>query len=208
MDNNYIEQNKDYFISLLREITRQGADIDKLINKLSNSDFFTAPASTKYHMSERGGLCEHCLNVFDNIIMLNETLHLNYDRETLLIVALLHDISKMNYYEETIINKKVYSPNGKKYDELGNFDWVSVKGYKTKESEDRFIYGSHEETAEYIIRKFIPLSLEESIAILSHMGGKGFDSSGVDLTPVYNKYSLAVLLHTADMLATYIQEKI
>lgn len=208
MDNNYIEKNKEYFISLLNNISRENANIEGLVAKLSRSDFFTAPASTKYHMSERGGLCEHSLNVYDNLVMLNEKFELGYTQDNLLIVGLLHDISKMNYYEETIINKKVYSENGKKFDELGKYDWVSEKGYKTRDTKDRFLYGNHEETSEYMVRSYIPLTPEESVAILNHMGGMGFDSSQTDLSSLYNRYSLAAILHAADMLATYIQEKI
>ena len=58
-----ITRNKEQFISLLRGVTREGSNIEGLINKLCSSDFFTAPASTKYHGAFKGGLCRHCLDV-------------------------------------------------------------------------------------------------------------------------------------------------
>ena len=158
---NVIETNKETFCTLLRQIRRDGAKIDDLIKKLESSDFFYAPASTKYHNSVKGGLCDHSLNVYYNLRSLVKNKHLEsfISEETILICGLLHDISKINVYEESIRNKKVYHELGKKYDNLGNFDWVSEKTYQMKDIKDRFIYGNHEETSEYMIRKYIPLKL-------------------------------------------------
>ena len=69
------------------------------------------------------------------------------------------------------------------------------------------MYGSHAMTSEYIIRQYIPLTLSESIAVLHHMGGKGFDSAQDNIATVFNQYNLATLLHLADMMATYIDER-
>lgn len=206
-----ILNNKTDFIGLLSEITREGADIEKLIKKLERSDFFYAPASTQYHNSFKGGLCDHCLNVCSNMLRLvemnAEMLGINPEevRESVIIVSLLHDISKMNTYEVGVKNEKVYSENGSKYDELGKFDWVSKRIYKTKE--DKFVYGSHESTSEYILRQFIPLTLEESVAVIHHMGSMSWDSAKDNIGEVFNKYWLALLLYQADMMSTYINER-
>ena len=65
LDNKQIEENKNYFIALIKSIKRDDSDIDSLIDYLENkSDFFTAPASTVYHNNFEGGLCEHSLNVY------------------------------------------------------------------------------------------------------------------------------------------------
>lgn len=203
--------NKFDFIGLLREVTREGSDIDKLVSKLEKSDFFYAPASTQYHNSFKGGLCDHCLNVCSNMLRLVE---MNADmlgidpeevRESVIIVSLLHDISKMNLYEIGVKNEKVYCENGSKYDELGNFEWVSKKIYKVRD--DKFIYGSHESTSEYMIRQFIPLSIDESVAIIHHMGSMSWDSAKDNIGEVFNKYWLALLLYQADMLSTYVNER-
>ena len=172
-----ISTNRDEYINLILSINREGAELEKLVNKLNNSDFFYAPASTEYHCGYEGGLCEYSLNVYRNLVRMCESLgNLDescYDPETLKIVALLHDISKMNIYEKYAKNTKVYSENGSKYDELGKFDWVSSLEYKVKK--DKFVYGNHEETSEYIARQFIPLTLDESVAIMHHMGGRSWD---------------------------------
>ena len=84
--NEKIEQNKQEFISLLRTNKREGARIEELISKLENSDFFTAPASTKYHASYKGGLCQHCLNVYNNLMMLNESKNIGVDNDSIIIV--------------------------------------------------------------------------------------------------------------------------
>lgn len=203
LTNEQLIDNKNEFIDMLRAITRNNCDIEGLIKKLEQSDFFEAPASTKYHGAFKGGLCRHCLDV--NIVLTNllKMNGLSYSDEAVTIVSLLHDLSKMNLYERTCFNKKVYSENGSKHDDGGKFDWVSEPGYKTKDVKDRFIYGNHEQTSEFMVRQFIPLELEESIAILHHHGGMGFDSAQLDISLIYDKYPLALMLHVADMICAY-----
>lgn len=203
-----MQTNHDEFIFLLQSINRNGADIQKLIDKLHNSDFFIAPASTKYHCAFPGGLVEHSLNVYYNLKHLVNYKQLNevISEDSIIITALLHDISKMNFYEKTYKNKKDYNPNGTQADKIGKFDWISEEGYKIKDNTDLFIYGNHEMNSEFMIRQFIPLKLEESVAILHHMGGMSMDSAKDNISAIYGKYSLATLLHVADMLATYTDE--
>lgn len=197
MENNIIEENKIKFIELLKSINRENAQIDKLIDWLNNTDFFTAPASTKYHCDEKGGLCQHSLNVYYCIIAMKDTFsdYINIDSDSFLITALLHDISKANYYEKYYRNVKNEQTD----------QWEKKSEYRIRE--DRFIYGNHEETSEYIIRKFIPLTVDESSAIIHHHGGKGYDSTQTDLSIIFNKYPLVTLLHLADLEATFILEQ-
>lgn len=204
-----INKNKEVFCELLKKITRENAQIEILVTKLEASDFFRAPASSIYHNAVQGGLCAHCLNVYNELTQLvtSHNLQESISEESIIIVSLLHDLSKMDYYEPSVINKKIYSADGKKYDELGNFDWKSIPGYKVRESSNRFLFGTHEETAEFMARCFIPLTVEESIAILHHSGFAGHNTN-YDLTSIYNNYTLALLLHLADMLATYLDERI
>ena len=204
-----IEKNKQEFLDLISSIERDGADIEKLISKLCSSDFFTAPASTNYHCSYVGGLCEHSLNVYKNLVMLvkskNYILYDEWDdTNTLKIIALLHDISKMNIYEKSAKNEKIYCDDGDKFDALGKFKWVTTMGWKLRDN--RFTYGSHEMASEFIVRQFIPLTLDESVAILHHMGGRNWDSAQDNITQIFGKYPLATMLHMADMLATYVDE--
>ncbi len=204
-----IQDNKERFLSLINSITREGVDKDRLIAQLNGSDFFDAPASAIYHNSFRGGLCAHSLNVYDWICKLAEdatqvAIQPEYSEDTLKIVALFHDFDKMNKYEKSFRNVKVYSPTGSKYDEMGKFDWQSVAGYKRKEDADVFTIGTHGENSVYMTETFIPLSTEEHCAILNHHSV--YDNPKLNTTGIYSKYHLACLLHLADMAATYISE--
>ena len=127
------EQNKQEFLSLVNQIQRDG--ISDLINFLEKSDFFTAPASIKMYRAEEGGLCAHALaryKVMKNLIAANDWL---VENDSFLITSLLADLNKVNYFEPTCGNKKVYSEGGKKMDELGHFDWVSEWGWKVRDPE-------------------------------------------------------------------------
>lgn len=204
LSNEQLTQNKEEFISLLNSIHREGANVEGLVKKLKSSDFFYAPASTKYHGSFKGGLCRHCLDVYIVLRNLISQNNLDVEEESLIICALLHDFSKMNLYEVTNFNKKVYSENGSKSDNGGRFDWVTEQGYKTVDLSERFVYGNHEESSEYMIRQFIPLKIEESVAILHHHGGMGWDSSQTNISDIYQRYPLALMLHLADMTCAYL----
>jgi hypothetical protein len=138
--------------------------------------------------------------------MYDDTNPCPYDDNTLMIVALFHDFDKMNKYEKTVMNKKVYSENGSKWDEMGKYDWQSVAGYKRKEATDVFLLGTHGENSVYMTETFIPLTTEEHCAILNHHSS--YDNHQLNITPIFNRYSLACLLHIADMATTYIWEKI
>ena len=196
-----IKNNKERFIEILQTINRPGSDIKALINKLECSDFFVAPASTQYHCGYQGGLCEHSLNVYDQLVMLVKNNNVeNITMESIAIVALLHDFSKMNFYEIAERNVK---------DENGN--WTKVPYIKVRDAKDRFVYSTHGANSEYMVGRFIPLSIDESVAIINHMGGMDAGSvSNFDggLSQIYNKYPLAILLHCADMLATFYTERI
>ena len=201
-----IEQNKNEFLSLVESITREGIDRDTLVKQLTNSDFFTAPASSNYHSNYEGGLCEHSLNVYYNLLSLVQAKGITcYSEDTLKIVALFHDFDKMNKYEKTFQNKKVYKPNGSKHDAGGYFDWEVVEGYKTVDTDNRFLFGTHGQNSLFMTQRFIPLSTEESCAILHHMGGK--DVEVKEMPQIFRRYNLSLLLHLADMIATFIDEK-
>lgn len=205
-----IENNKQEFINLIKSINRE-FDRDKLIDWLENkSDFFTAPASTNYHRSCEGGLCDHSLNVYYALKNLNygymseltatpeeveQGIHkYKYDEDTLKIVGLLHDISKANYYE--LYNRNVKDANG---------NWQQVQEYKVRDK--RFIFGSDEQTADFIVSTFIPLTVDEHMAILHKTGGRAFDATQTSIPTIFEQCELAVLLNCADLLSCYILEK-
>lgn len=206
MNEETILRNKERFINLVNSIDREGFNKDLLLSHLENSDFYYAPASTKFHCSFKGGLLQHTLNVYDSIVKLAESFHVYIDANSLKIVSLFHDIAKMNYYETYYRNQKVYSENGTKRDEGGRYDWQQIQDYKVRDVKERFIYYNHEGTSEFIIRQYCPLEVDESIAILHHHGSMSDDCAKDNITAIYNRYPLATLLHLADMASCYIIE--
>ena len=188
-----IETNKNTFLDLIDTIKRE-FNKERLKEWLLNSDFFTAPATTKYHNSYEGGLCEHSLNVYNTLVKLNEMYNLNIEEDSLKIVGLLHDISKANYFEKYI--KNVKNENG---------EWTKVEEYRIKDNNTRFIFGSDEQVTDFMVATFLPLKLEEEVALLHKTGGKGSDSAQDNIPLIFNKYKLAVILHCADMLACYLE---
>lgn len=188
---------KEEFLKIFdANIKRQG--VDKLKEYLLNSDFFTAPASSKYHCAYEGGLCEHSINVYNRLLRIvqneyGEDWERVYSHESVAVCALLHDVCKIDFYKVEMRNVK----------EDGV--WVQ-KPYYAKE--EALPYG-HGEKSSYIINGFIRLTREEAIAINWHMGGfdsrvKGGDGS---ISEAFCKFPLAVLLHIADLQSTFIDEK-
>lgn len=189
-------ENKERFLSIYREhIHREGSEklLDYLLSE--HSDFFRAPASTRFHGAHAQGLLEHSLNVYDCLKdylsrpRVKECYHMDYNEETIAIVALLHDICKINCYKESTRNQKV------------NGQWVQAPFY---EYEDRLPYG-HGEKSVYIITGFMRLSREEAFAIRYHMGFSGSEEVR-NVGAAFEMYPLAFALSTADMEATYYLE--
>lgn len=179
-------------------IKRDGAD--KLLDYLlTGCDFFTAPASTKFHLSYAGGLAEHSVNVYKRLLKLikaeyGDNYAETYSDETIAICGLLHDLCKTDFYKIDFRNVKE------------NDKWVSKPYYTIDE---KLPYG-HGEKSVYIIYAFMPgLKREEAIAINWHMGGFDDRVRGGNmnsLASAFGSYPLAMLLHIADMMATYLDE--
>ena len=189
---------KDKFIKAYTEnITRPGAD--KLLAWIESSDFFTAPASTRFHLSSPGGLLEHSLHVFERMkaICANEaTVTPGFNEpsmETIAVCGLLHDICKANFYAVEMRNRK--NDQGR---------WEQYPFYVV---DDKLPYG-HGEKSVYIISGFMRLSREEAMAIRWHMGfsDNDFKGGGYSVGNAFEKFPLAVLLHIADLQATDLDE--
>ena len=191
---------RDKFIQIFKsKIKREGAD--KLLDFICSpsSDFFTAPASARYHSAYEGGLCEHSINVYECLVayldrdVAREKYKLNYSDETIAIVALLHDLCKMNIYKVSYRNAK---------NEQGV--WEKVPYY---EFDDSLPYG-HGEKSVYMIFPFMKLSREEAFAIRYHMGFSNTENQMAtnNVSKAFEMYPLAFALSTADMEATYYLE--
>lgn len=184
---------KTEFIEIYQTyIIRDGAK-DFLDYLCSNkSDFFTAPASTRFHGSYPEGLVEHSINVYHCLKdylsrnRVKDLYGMDYDDETIALVALLHDVCKINVYKTSYRNKKV------------NGEWQQVPYY---EFEDEMPYG-HGEKSVYMISPFMKLTREEAFAIRYHMGFSNEDPAR-NVGYTFEHFPLAFALSTADMEATY-----
>jgi hypothetical protein len=187
---------KEEFIEIFRQnVTRPGAEamLDYLENK---SDFFTSPASARYHGAYEGGLCDHSVNVYHCLKsylereQVSELYGLNYSDETIAIVALLHDLCKIGCYQPGVRNVK--GPDGK---------WTQVPTYQYR---DPMPYG-HGEKSVYIVNGYLRLTREEAFAIRYHMGFSGNEDKG-QVGNAFQMFPLAFALSVADMEATYFLE--
>ena len=193
MDSKYI---KEEFIAIYREnIKRPGAD--KLLEYLLSSDFFIAPASSKYHNNFEGGLAEHSINVYKRLKKLidnEDSMYKKYNDESIAIIGLLHDLCKINFYKLDYKNQKI------------NGQWESVQYYKIDEV---YPFG-HGEKSVYIINRYMALNPIEALAINWHMGPydqrvKG--QSPQTLEQAFKIDKICFLTYVADSMATYLDEE-
>ncbi len=171
---------KEEFINILKQVKREG--MDQLIEFLNHSDFFEAPASTRFHGCYKGGLLEHSTKVYEILKTKTE------DSDSVKIIALLHDICKVNYYKVDYRNAK---------NEQGV--WEKVPYYTV---EDSIPYG-HGEKSVMMLSEFIKLTPEERYAIRWHMGFTEPKEFYGTIGQAYKKYPLALYMHEADLEATY-----
>jgi hypothetical protein len=179
-----------------REITRNGSKA--LFDFLLSSDFFTAPASTRFHNAFEGGLVLHSLNVYEclrDILArprMTEVYKVKYADESIAVTALLHDLCKVNVYTPDFRNTK---------NDVGI--WEKVPCYKY---DDKLPYG-HGEKSVYMISGFMKLTRDEAMAIRWHMGFSGVEDNNL-VGNALSSYPLAYALFAADMEATYFLEKL
>ena len=192
-----LEQTKQEFLEIFYDnVERDGAE--ELLNYLDKTDFYTAPASSRFHNNFEGGLCAHSINVYKRLLSLVQTefgkgWEKTISAESVAIIGLLHDICKVNYYATEMRNVKV------------DGQWEQKPYYKV---EDSLPYG-HGEKSVYMISGFMKLSREEAMAINWHMGA--FDerakNNSTILKNVFLKYPIAFLTHIADYMASYLDEE-
>lgn len=189
------EKLEEFYKIFNDNIKREGAD--KLLAYIEKTDYFTAPASARFHNAFEGGLFEHSINVYHRLKSLCElekskNPNFEYSEESVAICGLFHDLCKVNYYTVEYRNAKE------------NGEWIKKPFFAVKEI---FPYG-HGEKSVYIINNYLKLTVEEAVAINWHMGGfdsrfRGGDNS---ISGAFAKYPFAVLLHLADMQASYFDE--
>ncbi len=193
-----VEEIKEEFLEIFYDnIERDGSE--ELLNYLlEKTDFFTAPASGRRHSNFEGGLCFHCVQVYKRYLKMLQSEYGDkweevISSESVAIIALLHDVCKVNTYSVDMRNVKV------------DGQWVQKPYFKYS---DPLPYG-HGEKSVYMISGFMKLTREEAMAINWHMGS--FDSRAQNsniIADVFYKYPTAFLFHLSDYMATYLDETI
>lgn len=203
--NNSIEENIVLFENAFSIIEKENKE--ELLSFIRKSDFYSAPASTKFHSSETGGLLKHSLLVMYCLIQkakspVWEIVFEKISLSSLILVSLCHDLCKTYFYNPTWKNVKVYSENGSKSDNGGRYDWETQQGF---ECIDKYPLG-HGEKSCYFLMQFIKLSVEEYSAVRWHMGFSEPRELFGTIGQAMDKYPLILALHEADQEATHIFE--
>lgn len=177
------------FETLCRDVQRDG--MRELLEWLRGTDYFTAPASTRFHGAYSGGLLQHSLNVYDELVRLLKVYpEVIIDKDSVIIASLFHDLCKVNSYGVEQRNRKNKDGQWEKYDV-----------YVRKES---FCFGGHGSKSVYLVQKFMKLTDEEAVAINCHMSA--FDGDMSNVGSAFSQYPFAWLLSVADQSATYVIE--
>ena len=177
----------------LKDVKRKG--IQELTQYLESTDFFTAPASTKFHGAVEGGLAFHSLCVLDVAKHLNEILDPPLSAESVVICSLFHDLCKANFYVRGKRNKKIGGA------------WKEIETWDVK---DQFPMG-HGEKSVYLIQKYMALTDEEALAIRWHLGPFDpgtlfFYPSGGPCSQTFRDHKLPALIASADFAASHLLE--
>lgn len=184
--------SKERFLELYNTYIRRPGSKEFLV-WLETTDFFEAPASTRFHGDHAGGLCEHSVHVWDELVRLSKAYpEIKMNVETAAIITLLHDVCKIGCYKTEMRNKKV---DGK---------WIQVPFYTFKED---FCYGGHGSKSVFLIQRFMNLTEDEAVAINCHMGFADRGPGDFSLGAAYEQCPIAWLVHVADEAASYIVEK-
>lgn len=197
-----LEALKTKFLDIYKQnIIRPGSE--ELLKWLGTADFFVAPASTRFHLAQPGGLVEHSIHVYErlrSLYLMEKTISAGEvasltpeEEETVAICGLLHDICKVNFYDVEMRNRK---------NEHGH--WEKYPAYVIR---DKLPYG-HGEKSVYIVSGFMRLKREEAMAIRWHMGGfdEAVKGGSYAVTEAFSQFPLALLTHLADMQASYLDE--
>lgn len=198
------EYNIDRFERELGKVQRPG--MDKLLEYIQKSDFYTAPASTKHHLAAPGGLLQHSLNVLDALrgqltrdetgenwlYTVGGTTVATIPEDSVTIMALLHDICKTHFYGTSTRNVK--------NDATGK--WEKVPFYTV---DDKMPLG-HGPKSAMIVKQYTTLTTAEMYAIWHHMGFNGNFENDTAVGQSIEMFPAVLALHTADMMASRFME--
>lgn len=180
-----MNSNIKKFQDVLRILNRKGTE--KFLSWLETTDFYTAPASTRFHGSYSGGLLEHTMNVYRVALKFytsNIFCSLEIPMNSVIFCSLMHDLCKINCYKQEL-----------RWTKNQENKWVQIPQYVWDEREP---FGGHGSKSVYLAQRFFELNPQEASAINAHMGA--YDNPNVN--KVYENNKLAWIIHIADEYAS------
>jgi len=226
----FMENNKSKYEKLFNLYVAD-ANVKPLLAMLDRTDFYSAPASVKYHCHEDGGLCEHSLNVYDSFIRLLQMQDIVQETESWQLLEKARLVKELTQNERTDLDKliqKLLNSNkvsfasvvrvtlGHDYHKI-NFYEKYIKNVKDANGrwsqqeawgyrDDPFVLGEDGTNSWYIMNSVMPLNFEEIMAIENHMGSGKSGQWLPGSSGCWKKSRLAMFLHLADMYSTFIVE--
>ena len=184
---------RDLFEAIFKKyVKREGAD--QLLAYIQSTDFFKAPASTRFHGSYEGGLVEHSLHVYECYKRIVEHYSSIYgvqmSEDSIALVSLLHDLCKAGVYKIEMRNKKIDGV------------WQQVPVYTF---DDDMPLG-HGQKSAFLVMQYCHLTPIEFACIAFHMGAFDAGNNPHNVGDAFNGYPEAFLLSMADSEATYFVE--
>ena len=157
MDANEMTPVEEYnaLLSFVKKRADQVNKFDKFLLKETN--WLTAPASTRFHLAEEGGLIKHSVNVAKTLIKMRRELLPGISLESCVIAALFHDVGKVGF------------PGTPYYIKNPNEWYIKNRGIKYTVNPE-CVHMDTSSRSLHLISSYVILTPEEAQAIRYHDG--------------------------------------
>ena len=186
---------RERYNELKSKVKQRAGEFAELMDFLENeTEWLTAPASTRFHLCRENGLLEHSVNVAETLIQLKNSLYPVIDDESCVIVALLHDLGKVGMPDQPLYLKNKPTENQRRA------GYGPTYPYSYNNS---LTYMGVPIRSLYLALPYISLSEEETQAIAYHDGQYVDDNRSV----AKNERPLTLLLQYADNWCGFVVEE-
>ncbi|HHX95484.1 MAG TPA: HD domain-containing protein [Clostridia bacterium] len=183
------------YAALKNKVTDRKEQFNALCDFIEKeTEWMTAPASTRFHLSKESGLLEHSCNVAETMLKIKEVLAPEISDESCVIVALLHDLGKagMPGNPQYLVNEPTLRQ--KQYGYSPSFPYRFNK---------ELTYLSVPVRSLYLALPYLSLTEEEAQAIVYHDGQYVEDNHSA----AKKECPLTLLLQYADNWCGFVIEK-
>ncbi len=186
---------REKYESFKLTVTERKEEFAALMDFVENeTEYLSAPASSRFHLCREGGLLEHSVNVCENMLKLREALAPEISPESCVITALLHDLGKAGMPGNPLYIKNKPTEKQKQY------GFSPGVPYRVNDS---LTYISVPVRSLYLISSRFPLTPEEAQAIVYHDGQYVDDNKSA----ATREGPLLLLLQYADNWSCFVTEK-